>query len=397
MPGDQLGSDVVVIGAGVSGASIAHQLSKHGSTVTVIDRGGPGAGASGACDQAIFLQSKRPGLHLRLAMASRRLYDTLPDELGADLEFTADGGMVVVEDERQWEFMTGFVAAQREAGIDVELVDGAEARRIQPGIAGQVVGAATSPTDAEVNPLLLNGALLAAARRAGTRLLRGTEMTGVIERGGRVRGIHTTAGDLFADVVVNAAGPFAGVVGERAGIATPIIPRRGTILITEPVPPLLSGILLCAQYVAAKHLQAGTGTAPPYGLGLSLGQTAAGNLLIGGTREFAGFSKKVPDAVVSAIARHATRIVPALGRIRMLRTMTGFRPCTGDGLPIIEETRPGWVTAAGHEGDGIALAPITGHLVHDLLRGDGPTHHFLAGVSGARSSLQPPRPEESTP
>lgn len=384
------GSDVVIIGAGVSGASIAHQLSRHGYAVTVVDRVGPGSGASGACDQAIFLQSKRPGLHLRLALTSRRLYETLPAELDADIEFTPDGGMVAIEDASQWEFMQGFVAEQREAGIDVELIDGADARRLQPSLADHVVGATTSPLDAEVNPLLLNAALLAAAERAGTRVLRNTEMTSLLSDHGRVRGIRTTAGDLMADTVINAAGPFAGLVGERAGIPTPITPRRGSILITEPVPQLLNGILLCAQYVAAKHLYAVTGTPPPHGIGLSLGQTAAGNLLIGGSREFAGFSREVGGEVISAIARHATRIVPALERVRMIRTMTGFRPYTGDGLPIIEESRPGWITAAGHEGDGIALAPVTGQLVLDLMRGAGPTHHFLPGLSASRESLSPP-------
>lgn len=397
MTRDSLTSDVVIIGAGVSGASIAHQLSRHGYAVTVIDRGGPGSGASGACDQAIFLQSKRPGLHLELARASRRMYDTLSAELDADIEFTTDGGMVAIEDEAQWEFMSGFVEQQRQGGIAVELINGTDARAAQPSLAEHVVGATTSPLDAEVNPLLLNAALLAAAQRAGARVLRGTEMFSVLARDGRVCGIRSTAGDLWADTVINAAGPFAGVVGERAGIATPITPRRGTILITEPIPQLLNGILLCAQYVAAKHLYAVAADPPPYGVGLSLGQTAAGNLLIGGSREFAEFARDVPGAVITAIARHATRIVPALGRVRMLRAMTGFRPSTGDGLPIISETRPGWITAAGHEGDGIALAPVTGQLVLDLLRGEGPTQHFLPGLSGARNSLQPSTPVNPLP
>lgn len=390
-------SDVLIIGAGVSGASIAHQLSRHGYTVTVIDRGGPGAGASGSCDQAIFLQSKRPGLHLELALASRRMYDTLPAELDADLEFTTDGGMVAIEDEAQWDFMSGFVEQQRRGGIDIELITGDDARAAQPVLADHIVGATASPLDAEVNPLLLNAALLAAAQRAGAQVLRDTEMISVLERNGRVCGIGSTAGNLWADTVINAAGPFAGLVGERAGICTPITPRRGTILITEPIPPLLNGILLCAQYVAAKHLYAVATDPPPYGIGLSLGQTAAGNLLIGGSREFAGFSRDVPGEVITLIARHATRIVPTLARVRMLRSMTGLRPSTGDGLPIIEETRPGWITAAGHEGDGIALAPVTGQLVLDLLRGEGPTHHFLPGLSGTRGSVQQPTPQELTP
>lgn len=386
-------SDVVIIGAGVSGASIAYQLSAHGYAVTVIDRGAPGSGASGACDQAVFLQSKRPGLHSHLALESRRLFESLPGELGTDLEFSADGGMVAIENDDQLAFMSEFVDQQREAGIEVELLTAAQARARQPRLADHVVGATWSPRDAEVNPLKLNAAFLTAAQRHGARVIRHCEMLSTIEAGGRVRGIQTTRGDLFADTVINAGGPYAGTIGERAGISTPITPRRGVILITQPVPRLVHGVLLCSQYVAAKHLREIQGVTPPYGIGLSLGHTRAGNLLIGGSREFVGFSREVPAVLIRRIAAHAARIVPDLRAIRLLRVMTGFRPSTGDGLPIVEVSRPGWITAAGHEGDGIALAPITGRLVLDLLTGDGPTHRYLAGLTGDRPSLRTPEKE----
>lgn len=389
-------SDVVIVGAGVSGASIAYHLSRAGYAVTVIDRATPGSGASGACDQAVFLQSKRPGLHLRLALDSRRIFDTLAEQLDADLEFKTDGGMVALENDDQLAFMTDFVSRQREAGIEIELLSRDDARRREPSLADHIVGAAWSALDAEVSPLRLNVAYLTAAQRHGARLLRHCEMLTAIEDRGGIRGIRTTHGDLLAETVVNAGGPYAGLIGDRAGIDTPVRPRRGVILITQPTPRLLHGILLCGQYVAAKHLVALPGTTPPpYGIGLSLGQTAAGNLLIGGSREFVGFRKDVPAEVVRRIARHATRIVPELRNIRLLRAMAGFRPYTGDGLPIIEMTRPGWITAAGHEGDGIALAPITGQLVLDLLTGAGPTHHYLAGLTGDRPSLTPPELKES--
>src|SRR5699024_7805860 len=97
----------------------------------------------------------------------------------------------------------------------------------------------------------------------------------------------------------------------------------------------------------------------------------SGNILIGGSREFVGFDKTIPMKVVEAIAEHAQKIAPSLGDVKIIRTMAGFRPFTGDGLPIIDETPEvkGFIIAAGHEGDGIALSPITGKLVADLVEG----------------------------
>lgn len=248
-------SDVIVIGAGVIGTSIAFRLVQAGYSVTIIDRGVPGAGASGSCDQAFFLQSKQPGLHMRLALHSRRMYDSLTEELGTNLDFRAGGGMVVIENDTQWEFMSSFVPRQREAGIDISLLTTEEAGQLQPRLSPHIRGAAVSPVDAEGNPLLLNTAFLDAAQREGARVLRHTEMLSTIENSdGAVRGIQTSSGPLHAGLVINAAGPHAGIVGERAGVVTGVKPRRGVILITEPVPPFVNGILLCAQYVAAKHL-----------------------------------------------------------------------------------------------------------------------------------------------
>lgn len=383
-----LHSDVIVIGAGVIGASIAFRLAQAGYSVTIIDRGVPGAGASGSCDQAIFLQSKQPGLHMRLALHSRDMFDSLTEELGANLDFQPDGGMVVIENEAQWEFMSSFVPRQREAGIDIALLSGEEARQMQPRLSPNIWGAAVSMVDAEVNPLLLNTAFLDAAQRAGARVLRHTEMLSTIEDDdGVICGIQTNSGPLYGGLVVNAAGPYAASVGERAGVPTAVKPRRGVILITEPVPQFINGVLLCAQYVAAKHLQHAAGNAPPHGIGLSLGQTAGGSVLIGGSREFTDFSRDVSSSLITEIAKHSSRLLPELGKLRLVRAMVGFRPYTGDGLPVIEQSRPGWITAAGHEGDGIALAPITGQLVLDLIRGDGPTQHFLPDLSSSRPSL----------
>lgn len=387
-------ADAVVIGAGVSGSSIAFRLAQQGLKVVIVDKNGPGSGASGSCDKAIFMQSKRPGLHMELAMASRRMYDTLEAELGQSVEFESGGGMVVIETPRHMEFMKDFIEKQRNAGISVSLIDGDAAREAQPFLAPHILGASFSPDDADVNPLALNAAFFRAAKRHGAVHLTHSEVTGVRTERGKVTSVETSRGSISTGLVINAAGPYAKSVGAMSNIHVPVQPRRGTILISESVPKQVTGCLLDAQYIASKHLRSDNDDAPRYGVGFSLGQTVSGNLLIGGSREFAGFDKRPNQDVIATIAAHAARIAPELAKTRIIRTMTGFRPYTGDGLPIIDRAPEvdGYIIAAGHEGDGLALAPLTGQLVVDLIKGSGPAHHFLSGLRVDRFAA--PKQEE---
>src|SRR5699024_4502 len=140
------------------------------------------------------------------------------------------------------------------------------------------------------------------------------------------------------ELIINAAGPFAPSISKMIDLELPIRPRRGLIFISERVKRIVTGNVLCAQYIAAKHLSNGDGPPPPpYGIGLALGQTKSGNLLIGSSREFKGFDKRVEPELITAIANHASRIVPGLNNARIIRTMVGFRPVTDDGLPIIDK------------------------------------------------------------
>src|SRR5699024_5304040 len=177
-------------------------------------------------------------------------------------------------------------------------------------------------------------------------------------------------GPISTNLVINAAGPFASNIAEMVGVRLPIEPRRGAILITERVEPILNGSMLSSQYIAAKHV-VGDHEMPHYTVCLSLGQRESDNNLIGGTREFVGYHKTITMKVVEAMAEYAQKIASSLVDVKIIRTIARFRPFTGDGLTIIDETPEvkGFIIAAGHVGDGIALSPITGKLVADLVEG----------------------------
>ncbi|QQK75721.1 FAD-dependent oxidoreductase [Salicibibacter cibarius] len=371
-------ADAVVIGGGVIGTSIAYRLAEGNRKVILIEKGEIGSRTSGSCDKAIFLQSKKPGFPSELAKESRAVYENLEEELDFSFEFKRGGGMIVVQSEKYVPFMKDFVEKQKQAGIDIQLLDQKEARDRQPCLSKDIIGSTYSNEDAEVNPMLLSQAFAAAAKRKGVDIRTHTEVVDIVIDNGKVVGVQTPKEYIATEMVVNAAGPFAPQIGNMVGINIPIQPRRGVILISEKINPIIYGNILCSQYIAAKHMNQAE-DAPAFGVGLSLGQTDAGNLLIGASREFEGFNKSVESEVLPAIAKHAASIVPSLGNVRIIRSMVGFRPYTGDGLPIVDEARDaeGFIIAAGHEGDGIALAPITGLLVRDLIDKKGDYPSFL--------------------
>jgi glycine/D-amino acid oxidase-like deaminating enzyme len=359
-------AEVLIIGAGVIGASIAFHLTRYGIKPLVIEKSDPAAGSSGACDGLVFLQSKKPGLHLKLALESRKRFDALSETLGRRIEFKNPGGMCLIEDEAELAAMRLFVDAQRRSGLEVELIDGDEARRREPCLSEKVIAATYSALDSQVNPYALTFAFMAAAKSAGARILTGVEVQSIEAASGKTTGLIAGTHRINAPVVVNAAGALAAEIGRMARLDIPITPRRGQILVTASLPPLLRHCLISAQYVAVKFKPE---LAAAGGMGYSLEQADSGNILIGSTREFVGFDRRTTFEGLRTIASRIAPVIPALQRVPVIRTFGGLRPYTPDGLPILGKVAglEGFIMAAGHEGDGIALSTITGELIADLI------------------------------
>ena len=385
-------TDVIVVGGGVIGASVAYYLARRGRKVLLVERKDHASGASGSCDTAIFLQSKNAGIHLELALASAELFKGLREELDHDIEYHRKGGMILIETADELKIMEDFVARQKKTGLQVEIIGRREASRLQRGLAEHLVGAAHSPQDGDVNPIELNLGFAHAARRLGTEILLETEVTGFIMDDGRVGGIKTTRGPFHAPIVVNAAGAWAPIVGKMVGLDLPIKPRRGQLMVTEPVAPFIAKGMLSASYIAAKYnadkLKGSKNRAVRLGVGLSLSQTQKGNILIGGTREFVGYDVRNTHDGIQAVLKNAARLVPGLGSIHIIRTMGGLRPYTPDGLPMIGYVNnlEGYFMSAGHEGDGIALSPVTGKIVADMIV-DGKTFLDISALDPNRFAL----------
>jgi sarcosine oxidase subunit beta len=355
-------ADAIIIGGGVIGAAVAYYLARRGVRSVVLEAGELAAGSSGACDGHIFLQSKKPGEHLKMALAGRNCFEQLAGELDADIEYRSAGGMVIVENEEEHRAMVRRLEVQTREGLRVSLLDAETARRLEPCLAPDIRAAVFSPMDAQVNPIALTLALARGAVNLGVRILTASPVVAIESTGNRVVAVRTSGDRIAGGVVVNAAGAHAAAVGKMVGLRIPVFPRRGQLLVTESTPRFLHHSLLSAGYLAAKF-HSGEPASPVHGL--SLEQTASGNVLIGSTREFVGFDRRTTIEGVLGIARRAVRWVPCLESMAVIRSFAGLRPSTPDGLPILGPVSDleNFIMAAGHEGDGIALAPLTGQLI----------------------------------
>ncbi|WP_164216067.1 FAD-dependent oxidoreductase [Virgibacillus sp. YIM 98842] len=364
---------VVVAGGGLIGASTAYYLTKSGAEVTLIESKDIASGTSGACDRAIMLQSKKPGPTLDLAIESIALYKELEAELETELEYRKSGGMIIIETPEEMAAMEHMVERQQKAGIDVKLITGKEAQERQPGLSKDLIGSTWWEEDAEVNPLKVSFAMANAAKSRGAKIKLGTPVKRLLTENNRVIGVETPTEKIYADAVVVAMGVWTPKLFEPFGVDVPIIPRQGHILVSERMPSFLHTGILSAAYIANKLKRNHQSEDPdPFGVGLAIGQTHSGSLLIGGSRQFTGYNTETNPEVIRKIGEAAVRAFPLLAKARIIRAFTGLRPYTPDGMPILGpvEGMDGVYIAAGHEGDGVALAPISGKIMAHMVCGE---------------------------
>ena len=385
--------DVIVIGGGIIGSSIAWQLAKRHLDVLVVEMKDTASGSAGATDGVVGYHTKKPGIQMDLAVQSIEMFRTLGEELGEDVEYGLEaGGMQPVEDKYQWDLLSAMAEEQRKSGVDIRMITAEEACELEPNLNPDIYGALYSPTGGKVNPLALTFAFAKAAKRLGAEFSFGTEVKEILIDEGRASGVRTFSKEKGEEIhrarfIVNAAGARAGQVAALAGLNMPIKPRKGQLAVTEAIGSFLKATVQCARYNVIKFRPETIDDPAVLRLGqsLSIEQQENGGLIIGGTREFTEFEEENTFEAVEAMMKRAIRFFPALKNVSIIRCFSGFRPYTPDGLSIMGEvkTLPGFIMAAGHEGDGIALSPVTGRLIAELIA-DGKTSFDISAFSPDR-------------
>jgi glycine oxidase len=364
-------ADVVVVGAGVQGSSVALRLVQAGKSVVVLERAVPGAEASSAAGGILSpgVEAVEPGPFYALCRASLARYPAFASEVeglsGMSVGLRALGTLEVALDDDHARILAARAEKIVRHGLPVEVLDDAAARRLEPALSPETRGALFFPDEGSLDPRSLARAVYIAASRAGARFLTG-QVRRVLVEGGRAVGVEHETGRIEAAAVVLAAGSWSLQVEGHGLPAGAVRPVRGQIAVLDTRPPLLSRVVFSGHgYVVPR---------------------ADGRVLCGSTMEEVGFEKAVTAEGLRHVLDVAIGVAPGLARAPVVETWSNFRPASPDGEPILGAgTTPGLLYATGHTRNGILLAPVTADALAAAVLGGTPPVD-LAPFSPARLS-----------
>lgn len=373
-------ADVVVVGGGVIGCAVVWQLAQRlprTVRIVLIDRGPVAGGTSGSC-MGHLMVTPDDAQEYAFSHTSVQLWRTLQEQQGG-FDYNPTGALYLADEP---EDAALFPELQRQfavCGDRADILDPKQLRELEPGLAHDLPGALFYPGDGVVLPMTACGAMLRAAQKAGptVEVLPFTPLVSVLREGDRITGVVTPHGPISAGQVVLACGVWTPEVGALAGLPRlPIVPRAGNLAITAHHATPVRTQLLEISYLRFAH---GAAKADPTktdedqgGHAVNMQPQSLGGCLIGSTRQFRGMNRELNHELLHRSLLRAARYAPSLRDLPVVRTWVGLRPYSLDKHPLIGPwplLRGLWI-AAGHEGLGISLAPITGQLIAQQMLGE---------------------------
>ena len=353
--------DVVIIGAGIIGLSLAISLRKQGLRVLVVERGEPGREASSAAaGMLVGSGTEMPEALKPLAAESARMYPEFAHELEDESGLRVDlreQGTILISCDADFPHSAEPISNEPLRSLEPQLILPGRGR---PGLHGQGESSVAYIGERSVDPRALTAAAIKAARHRRVDISSGIEVKGLLTSGDRVSGVQTDKTSYSAGTVVNCAGAWAGCMASQK---FPVRPVKGQMLAVVGGPPLQHVVRADEVYLVPR---------------------SDGRIVIGSTLEDAGYDKQTDVNTIQRLLHAAVALVPALAKAKVHDDWAGLRPGTPDELPILGETQTrGYFVASGHYRDGILLAPITAQIMTDLIIGK-PTSRDLTPFSPTR-------------
>jgi sarcosine oxidase subunit beta len=348
-------ADVVIIGGGVNGCSLAYRLAQKGIDVVLVEKQYLSSGATGACGAGIRQQWSTKE-NAKLAIQSVKIFEKLSTELGHDIEFRQGGYLIAVHDKQEMIQAKKNVAMQRSLGLTVDILPPEGMLDIVPilDIQGmRAIGATFCPTDGHANPFQTTFAYADAARRLGADIKTHTTVLDIKTTKKIVSAVVTDQGTIQTNIVVNAAGVDSKAIAEMVHLHLPLTPFRKEIMATERLQPLFE-----AMVISFKD-------------GIYFSQQREGQI-VGGLpipEERGGFKTMPTFEFLSHMAQTLTRYAPVLKHVNMLRHWTGFYDVTPDARPILGEVKAvkGFIQCNGFSGHGFMISPMVAQLLAELI------------------------------
>jgi glycine oxidase len=346
--------DVVVVGGGVIGCSVAYHLAKKRARVVVIERDLLGGQASSVAAGMLAAQEEaaKPGPFFDAGVASRDMFKDLVADVkadsGIDPEFETCGIWRIAETEDEKKALLEKKRWQEERGMPVEWWTPETLKEKIPALRGPVLGGIFCPRDGQVDSAKWVRGLAEASRYRGVRVVERVARVEFVREGGEVKGVRTLEETFLADAVVIAAGSWTPFLLQDLGVTLPLEPVKGQLLVLEGFPRLLPGPLFVGGgYFAPKF----------------------NRLIVGGTMEKAGFDVRPTLSAQRKLSEYAVRWCPELDDRQVVDHWAGLRPGSADDMPVIGALRGhvGAYVCAGHFRNGVLFSPLTGRLMAEGL------------------------------
>jgi sarcosine oxidase subunit beta len=370
--------DAILIGAGSVGAPAAFSLAEAGVRTLVIDKApSVGQGSNKTAIGGIRATHSDPA-KIRLCLRSIEIFATWKELHGDEIEWYQGGYSFVAYREQEEKILKALLEIQHSYGLNIDWLDKQALLEVIPALNHDgLIGGTFSPDDGNASPLLAIHAFYRHAQRMGAEFRFGEEVVGIVSEGGRVRGVRTDKNEYSAEVVINAAGPWARQVAQMAGIDVPVTPDAHEAAITEAVARFLDPMVV--------DIRPMPGSANYYFYQHYTGQIV---FCITPSPSIWGYDTRETSSFLPMVARRMVGLMPRLKNLRVRRTWRGLYPMTPDGFPIVGWSKEveGYLLAAGMCGQGFMLGPGLGELLarlvqHDLVPED---HEVLERLSPYR-------------
>jgi len=350
-------ADVVIVGGGILGLALAHELARRGTTdVLVLDQAYLNAGASGRNGGGVRAQWSTPTM-IRLARRSLERCRTFAVEMGINVWFRPGGYLFLAPTPQQVTRLERNARLHAEHGLRTRILSPAQALEVVPQLdPSRFLAASYNPDDGVVFPWPFLWGYAGRAEALGVKVRTFTRVTGFRHAGGALTHVETDRGTVACGAVVNAAGAWSKGVAALAGVATPNRPTRHEILVSEPLEPWLDPLVSLL------------------GSGLYFSQSQRGELVggMGDPSEPEGVRQGSTLRFLARFARAATRLVPRLGGVKVVRQWAGCYDVTPDNNPILGPAGyPNFLQLHGLVGHGFMMAPALAELFADLMTGRG--------------------------
>jgi sarcosine oxidase subunit beta len=361
-------ADVVIIGGGVIGVSIAYHLAmKRVGRIILLEKGQLGEGSTSRCVGGIRTQFSTE-INILFSLESIKTFERFEEEFGINPEFKRIGYLFLATTELEMGVFNENIKLQRKFGIPVELLNPDEIKARWPYLrVDDILGGTFCPWDGYAGPNEVLSGFVSGAKKAGVRIYEGTEVLGISLSKGKVNGVKTKREEISTPIVVNAGGPFASVIGEMAGVKTPVKPLRRQIFITAPFHLTNQTMPLTIDFHRGWYFR----------------REVDGLLLSGPLDNEPSFNLGIDYEAMAETSENAIYRVPALERARIAQGWAGLYEISPDHHAILGNVPEveGFILANGFSGHGFQHSPAVGKVIAELIVEGKPTTIDISPLS----------------